>query len=65
MAMGEEMKMPMGMNDIFMSVDMLMDQVNPEEEVQVIQDLPGVPFRHNGVVFFHDHCPVGNLLKNR
>ena len=64
MTVGKEMGMPVGMENILVTVDMLVNQVHPMEQIKILQDIAAGAFGGNGVIFFHDHRAIGNLFQN-
>jgi len=61
-AMGEKVVVTMGMHQVLVGMNMLVDQVHLEKEIQVTQDSIGGAFSHNRMPFVHNHRPVGYIF---
>jgi hypothetical protein len=64
MAMGKSVKMAVTMDKAFMLVSVFVNQVYPQKEVHIIQDLFRGSIGDQGMVFGHDIGPVGDFLQN-
>ena len=63
-AVSEEMEMAVRMKKVFMAVDVVMDQVHPQEQVQVFKNLLRGSAGRKGMAFLHDECPIGNFFQD-
>ena len=64
MAVAEEMEVAVGMGEVFMSVHVLVDQVHPQEQVKILQNLPGRTIGDQAVILFHHKGPVSDFLQD-
>jgi hypothetical protein len=65
MPVREKVGVAVGVPQILMGMDVLMNEVHFQEEIQVAQDFCSRAVGHDRVPFLHDHGPVGDVLHNR
>ena len=53
------MKMAVGMHQILMGMNVLVNQVHPKEKIKVVEDLGRRPFRRKRMPFLQDRGAVG------
>jgi hypothetical protein len=56
--------MAMAMDKSLVLMGVFMDQVHPQEEVQVIQDLIRGTLGDQGMIFSHNIGPIGDFFQN-
>ncbi len=64
MPVREKMEVAVGMAHLFVTVDMVMNQVYFQEKIQVVQDFSWRSLGHDGMSLFHDRGPIGDVFQD-